>query len=73
MTARGEAGGASDVGVAVVFDPAQIRHGLACVDHLDEVERRISDILGTRVDVVPEPARKKGLQDIIERERHRVF
>ncbi|MFW6024261.1 MAG: hypothetical protein ACOC8P_01430 [Dichotomicrobium sp.] len=41
--------------------------------HLDEVERRISDILGTRVDVVAEPARKKGLQDIIERERRRVF
>lgn len=72
-TARGEAGEGSDVDVAVILDQASTPRGFAYISHLDRVEQRLGQILGTPVDVVTEPARKRDIQEEIERERRRAF
>jgi predicted nucleotidyltransferase len=67
--ARGDADATSDVDLAVEFDPA------ARMDlfRLTALERRIAEILGRRVDLLPEPVRKTRLQVNIDRDRRRVF
>jgi predicted nucleotidyltransferase len=68
-TARGEAGTASDVDLAVELDEGA---------HIDlfrfaAISEQVSRILDMPVDLVAEPARNSRLQARIERDRLRVF
>jgi hypothetical protein len=67
--ARGDAEAASDVDLAAEFDPA------ARMDlfRLTALERQLGNIVGRRVDLVPEPAEKPRLQANIDRDRRRAF
>jgi predicted nucleotidyltransferase len=67
--ARGEAGPESDVDVAVRLD-----HGRG-IDLLDfaEINLKLSDVLGTKVDLISEPARKPRFQAEIDRDRVHAF
>lgn len=67
--ARGNPETESDVDLAADFDPG------ARLDliRLTALERRISDILGCRVDLLPEPVEKPRLQANIDRDRRRAF
>jgi predicted nucleotidyltransferase len=67
--ARGDADASSDVDLAVQFNPA------ARMDlfRLTALERRIAEILGRRVDLLPEPVQKPRLQANIDRDRRRAF
>jgi predicted nucleotidyltransferase len=67
--ARGDAEEASDIDLAVEFDPA------ARLDlfRLTALERRITEILGHRVDLLPEPVEKPRLRANIDRDRRRAF
>jgi uncharacterized protein len=67
--ARGEAGDTSDVDLAVELDPLA-RVGLF---RLMGLQRRLSEILGRSVDLVPEPAESPRLRQNIERDRLRAF
>lgn len=67
--ARGDAGPLSDVDIAVAFDPTARVSVLGYV----KIAQRIEQIVGTRVDVVSEPARKARMQQEIDRDRVRVF
>jgi uncharacterized protein len=67
--ARGEAGPASDVDLAVVLDPER-KIGLF---RYAVLAGRIEEILDTRVDLLSEPARKPRLQERIDRDRVHVF
>jgi predicted nucleotidyltransferase len=67
--ARGDATVDSDVDLAVEFDPA------ARMDlfRLAALERRIAEILGRRVDLLPEPVEKPRLRANIDRDRRLAF
>jgi hypothetical protein len=67
--ARGNPDTDSDVDLAADFDPG------AGMDlfRLSALERRISEILGRRVDLLPEPVEKPRLQANIDRDRRRAF
>lgn len=70
-TARGEATSDSDVDVAVCLEP--IRGGFATFGRLDRIRDRLSELLGTRVDVVPEPTERDAVKKSIERDRALAF
>ena len=40
---------------------------------LTALERRIAELLGSPVDLLPEPVEKRRLQDQINRDRQRAF
>src|SRR5580692_5790396 len=63
--ARGDMDPESDVDVAVVFDPAA-HIGLL---GLSSLERRIGELIGHKVDLVPEPVEAPRLRASIERDR----
>jgi predicted nucleotidyltransferase len=67
--ARGDATVDSDVDLAAEFDPA------ARMDlfRLAALERRIAEILGRRVDLLPEPVEKPRLRANIDRDRRLAF
>jgi predicted nucleotidyltransferase len=67
--ARDEAGPGSDVDVAVRLD-----HGRG-IDLLDfaEINLKLRDLLGTKVDLISEPARKPRFQAEIDRDRVHAF
>ena len=67
--ARGDAEAGSDVDLAAEFDPA------ARMDlfRLTALERRIAEILGRRVDLLPEPTEKPRLRANIDRDRRLAF
>jgi predicted nucleotidyltransferase len=67
--ARGDAGPDSDVDLAVELDPA------ARIDlfRLTALERRLAELLGRQVDLVPEPVEKPRLQARIDRDRQLAF
>lgn len=67
--ARGEAGSDSDVDVAVELD-----HGRG-IDLLDfaQINLRLNDLLGAKVDLISEPARRPDFQAEIERDRVDAF
>ena len=67
--ARGEDEADSDVDLAAEFDPN------ACMDlfRLVALERRIAEITGRHVDLLPEPVEKPRLQANIERDRRLAF
>jgi uncharacterized protein len=67
--ARGEAVAGSDIDFAVDFDPA------ARMDlfRLAALERGVGEILGRRVDLMPEPVGKPGRSANIDRDRRLAF
>jgi uncharacterized protein len=67
--ARGETETDSDIDLAAEFDPAARMDLL----QLTALERRIAELLGSSVDLLPEPAEKSRLQDQINRDRLRAF
>jgi predicted nucleotidyltransferase len=67
--ARGETETDSDVDLAAEFDPAARMDLLQLV----ALERRITALLGSPVDLLPEPVEKRRLQDQINRDRRRAF
>lgn len=68
-TARGEAEADSDIDLAAELD-RDAHVGLFGVVAL---ERRLSEILGRKVDLIPEPVEKRRLQQNIDRDRRRAF
>jgi uncharacterized protein len=67
--ARGETETDSDIDLAAEFDPATRMDLL----QLSALERRIAELLGSPVDLLPEPVEKRRLQDQINRDRQRAF
>ena len=67
--ARGETEMDSHIDLAAEFDPAARMDLL----QLSAVERRIAELLGSPVDLLPEPVEKRRLQDQINRDRRRAF
>ena len=67
--ARGEAEADSDIDLAAELDP-NARIGLF---RLTALERRLSEILGRDVDLLPEPVENARLQSGIDRDRLRAF
>jgi uncharacterized protein len=67
--ARGETEADSDVDLAAEFDP------VAQIDlfQLTALERRIAELVGSSVELLPEPVEKRRLQDLINRDRLRAF
>ena len=67
--ARGDAEDQSDVDLAAELDPdASI--GLFA---LGALERRLANLVGRKVDLLPEPVEKPRLRANIERDRRRAF
>jgi predicted nucleotidyltransferase len=67
--ARGETEMDSDIDLAAEFDPAARMDLL----RLTALEKRIAELLGRPVDLLPEPVEKHRLQDQINRDRRRAF
>src|SRR5260370_42192992 len=67
--ARGEAEVGSDVDLAAELE----RDAHLGLFGLAALERRLSEILGRKVDLLPEPVEKERLQKNIERDRRRAF
>jgi predicted nucleotidyltransferase len=67
--ARGVTEMDSDIDLAAEFDPAARMDLL----QLSAVDRRIAELLGSPVDLLPEPVEKRRLQDQINRDRRRAF
>jgi uncharacterized protein len=67
--ARGETEADSDIDLAAEFDPAARMDLL----QLSALERRIGELLGRPVDLLPEPVEKRRLQDQINQDRRRAF
>ena len=67
--ARGETEMDSDIDLAAEFDPA-VRMDLL---QLSALERRIAELVGRPVDLLPEPVEKRRLQDQINQDRRRAF
>ena len=62
---RGDARAASDIDLAAEFDPS-VRIDLF---RLTALERRIAEILGRRVDLLPDPVEKPRLRANVDRDR----
>jgi predicted nucleotidyltransferase len=67
--ARGDAAADSDLDLAVELDP-DARLGLF---GLGALERRLTELVGRRVDVLAEPVERRRLRANIERDRRRAF
>jgi predicted nucleotidyltransferase len=63
--ARGDADAGSDVDLAVEFDPAAQMDLIRMV----ALERRIGEILGRSVEILPEPVENARLRANVERDR----
>jgi predicted nucleotidyltransferase len=70
--ARGE-DSAHDVDVAVRLGEKFSEPGIHYFSRLNELEGRLSGILGCKVDVIEEPVRKKRFQIEIDRDRALAF
>ena len=70
---RDEAGPDSDVDVVVRLDRNFSRGGLDYFWQLEQLQKRLSDLLGCKVDVVVEPVRKERLRAEVERDRALAF
>jgi len=68
-TARGEAGPDSDIDVAVRLGESFSSGGLDYFWRLDQLQQHLTQLLGCKVDVVAEPARKERLQNEIDKDR----
>lgn len=62
-----------DIDVAVRLGAKFSRGGLDYFGRLEELEQYLSKLLGCRVDVIEEPARKESLQQEIDRDRAVAF
>src|SRR5712691_12397080 len=71
--ARGEAESSSDVDVVVRLTPEAMQGGFAYFGRLDDLTRRVEEILGCSVDVIAEPVRRERLRKNIEREATLAF
>lgn len=71
--ARDEAGVDSDVDVVVKLSENFSTGGFDYFWQLDQLEKRLSGLLGCKVDVVAEPLRKERFQDEIDRDRRLAF
>ena len=71
--ARGDAEKNSDIDVAVRLGTHFSSGGFDYFGRLEDLQRRLSAILGCNVDVIEEPVRKARLQAEIERDRVFVF
>lgn len=67
--ARGEAEADSDVDIAAELDPEA---GIGFFA-LGALERRLADLVGRKVDLLPEPVEKQRLRANIDRDRRRAF
>ena len=67
--ARGDAKSDSDVDLAAELDP-EAHIGLFA---LGALERRLAELLGRKVDLLPEPVEKPRLRANIDRDRQRAF
>jgi predicted nucleotidyltransferase len=67
--ARNEAGPDSDIDLAAEFDPAAKMDLIRLV----ELEYELADLLGRRVEILPEPICKERLRANVERDRIRAF
>ena len=67
--ARGDAQADSDIDLAAELDP-QARIGLF---GLAALERRLGEMMGRKVDLLPEPTEKQRLRANIDRDRRRAF
>lgn len=67
--ARGDAGADSDVDLAAELDP-EARIGLFA---LGALERRLAELVGRKVDLLPEPVEKPRLRANIDRDRVIAF
>ena len=67
--ARGDAELDSDVDLAAELDP-EAHIGLFA---LGALERRLAELLGRKVDLLPEPVEKPRLRANIDRDRQRAF
>ena len=67
--ARGDANAGSDVDLAVELDPVA-RIGLF---GLGALERRLAELVGRKVELLPEPVEKLRLRANLERDRRRAF
>lgn len=67
--ARGEAGPDSDIDLVVELD---CRKHITLIA-LAELEFKLGDLLGGKVDLLPEPIQKPRLRANVERDRRRVF
>lgn len=67
--ARGDAEADSDVDLAAELDP-EARIGLFA---LGALERRLTELVGRRVDLLPEPVEKPRLRANIDRDRRHAF
>lgn len=62
-----------DVDVAVRLGEDFSKRGLHYFSRMTELEGRLSDILGCKVDVIEEPVRKRRFQAEIDRDRALAF
>ena len=67
--ARGDGEAGSDVDLAAEFDP----NARMDLFRLAALERRITEIVGRPVDLLPEPAEKPRLRANVERDRRLAF
>ncbi len=71
--ARGDTSADSDIDVAVRLSASFSHGGFDYFGHLDELEARLKQILGGKVDVVEEPVKKVRLQREIDNDRVVAF
>src|SRR5476651_1497923 len=71
--ARGEAGPDSDIDIAVRLGDSFSTGGFDYFWRLEQLQQRLSQLLGSKVDVVEEPVRKARFQDEIDRDRALAF
>jgi uncharacterized protein len=71
--ARDEAGPDSDIDIAVRLGETFSTGGFDYFWRLEQLERRLSLMLGAKVDVVAEPVRKVRFQNEIDRDRALAF
>ena len=69
--ARGKSTAGSDVDVVITL--ASPAHGFAHFRRLDELQRRLTEILGRHVDIIEEAAVSPRMRREIERDRIRAF
>lgn len=67
--ARGDAAESSDIDLAAELDP-KARIGLFA---LGALERRLAELVGRKVDLLPEPIEKPSLRANVDRDRRRAF
>jgi predicted nucleotidyltransferase len=71
--ARGEAGRDADVDLAVRLGARFSKGGFDHFGRLEELERRLSRLIGRPVDIVEEPVERRTLQERIDGDRVCAF